>query len=67
LHGTGARTLVAPPHRFGIVGPGFVHFFAHGINLHCGQAGSIAPFARDAGADRLECLTPHAQQRAVRL
>lgn len=42
--------LVAPPHWLGIVGPGFLYFFAHGINFPCGQAGSVAPFPRHAGA-----------------
>jgi MFS transporter, DHA1 family, multidrug resistance protein len=42
--------LVAPPHWLGIVGPGFFYFLAHGINFPCGQAGSVAPFPRHAGA-----------------
>ena len=32
------------------MGPGFVYFFAHGINFPSAQAGSVAPFPRQAGA-----------------
>jgi DHA1 family bicyclomycin/chloramphenicol resistance-like MFS transporter len=45
-----AAALVGPPHWVGVVGPGFVYFFAHGINFPCGQSGSVAPFPRHAGA-----------------
>ena len=34
----------------GLVGPGFVYFFAHGINFPASQAGSVAPFPRHAGS-----------------
>jgi len=38
-------------HHWGaLVGPGFVYFFAHGINFPSAQAGSVAPFPRQAGA-----------------
>ena len=37
-------------HWAALIGPAFVYFFAHGINFPCGQAGSVAPFSRHAGA-----------------
>jgi DHA1 family bicyclomycin/chloramphenicol resistance-like MFS transporter len=37
-------------HWAAVLGPGFVYFLAHGINFPCVQAGSVAPFARLAGA-----------------
>ena len=37
-------------HWAALLGPAFVFFLAHGINFPCGQAGSVAPFPRLAGA-----------------
>jgi DHA1 family bicyclomycin/chloramphenicol resistance-like MFS transporter len=37
-------------HWAAVLGPAFVVFLAHGVNFPCGQAGSVAPFARLAGA-----------------
>jgi DHA1 family bicyclomycin/chloramphenicol resistance-like MFS transporter len=42
--------LAGVHHWAAIVGPGFVYFFAHGINFPSAQAGSVAPFPRQAGA-----------------
>ena len=45
-----AATLAGPPHWLGVLAPAFFFFFSHGINFPCGQAGSVAPFPRHAGA-----------------
>jgi DHA1 family bicyclomycin/chloramphenicol resistance-like MFS transporter len=45
-----ASALIGPPHWLAILGPAFAFFFSHGINFPCGQAGSVAPFPRHAGA-----------------
>jgi len=46
-----AGLAVAGAHHWAaVLGPAFVYFLAHGINFPCGQAGSIAPFPRHAGA-----------------
>jgi MFS transporter, DHA1 family, multidrug resistance protein len=37
-------------HWAAVIGPGFVYFLSHGINFPCAQAGSVAPFPRQAGA-----------------
>lgn len=37
-------------HWLAVIGPASLCFFAHGINFPCGQAGSVAPFPRLAGA-----------------
>jgi DHA1 family bicyclomycin/chloramphenicol resistance-like MFS transporter len=42
--------LAGVHHWAALVGPGFVYFFAHGINFPSAQAGSVAPFPRQAGA-----------------
>ena len=46
-----AGLAVAGVHHWAaLVGPGFVYFFAHGINFPASQAGSVAPFPRHAGS-----------------
>lgn len=45
-----ALALAGVHHWAALVGPGFVYFFAHGINFPSAQAGSVAPFPRQAGA-----------------
>jgi DHA1 family bicyclomycin/chloramphenicol resistance-like MFS transporter len=42
--------LAGVHHWAALVGPGFVYFFAHGINFPASQAGSVAPFPRHAGS-----------------
>ncbi len=42
--------LAGVHHWAALVGPGFVYFFAHGINFPSAQAGSVAPFPRQAGS-----------------
>lgn len=42
--------LAGVHHWAALVGPGFVYFFAHGINFPAAQAGSVAPFPRHAGS-----------------
>ena len=37
-------------HWAALIGPQFVFFLAHGITFPCSQTGSVAPFARRAGA-----------------
>ena len=37
-------------HWAAILAPAFGFFLAHGVNLPCGQIGSVAPFPRHAGA-----------------
>ena len=48
--GCGPVAFAGVHHWAALVGPGFVYFFAHGINFPSAQAGSVAPFARHAGA-----------------
>ena len=48
---TMAALAVAGIHHWAaVLGPGFVFLLAHGINFPCAQAGSVAPFRRNAGA-----------------
>lgn len=42
--------LAGVHHWAALVGPGFVYFFAHGINFPAAQAGAVAPFPRHAGS-----------------
>jgi DHA1 family bicyclomycin/chloramphenicol resistance-like MFS transporter len=37
-------------HWAALIVPQFAYFMAHGINFPCAQVGSVAPFARRAGA-----------------
>lgn len=37
-------------HWAAVIGPAFGFLFAHGINFPCGQAASVSPFPRHAGA-----------------